>query len=189
MAVSVKRAFSRYAANERPWKLVEKDWYVVGPDNALYPAKYVWALAIGQTPKSFNTRDARRELSARGYSLISERNLRHDGYEDFERKLRKSLQLTDAQLQARLNKAAKIPSTRLVTVRAFVRNPDVVAAVLKRAAGKCERCGRPAPFIAASDGRPYLEVHHNTRLADHGEDTVANAVATCPNCHRQAHYG
>jgi 5-methylcytosine-specific restriction protein A len=32
-------------------------------------------------------------------------------------------------------------------------------------------------------------VHHLIRLADGGDDTVDNAVAACPNCHRQRHFG
>ncbi|WP_256325004.1 HNH endonuclease signature motif containing protein [Nitrosomonas sp. Nm132] len=39
------------------------------------------------------------------------------------------------------------------------------------------------------DGSPYLEVHHKIPLAFGGEDTVVNAIALCPNCHREAHYG
>jgi 5-methylcytosine-specific restriction protein A len=34
-----------------------------------------------------------------------------------------------------------------------------------------------------------LEVHHKIRLADGGFDTVENAIAVCPNCHRQCHHG
>lgn len=36
---------------------------------------------------------------------------------------------------------------------------------------------------------PILEIHHVDRLADGGPDVPANAVALCPNCHREAHYG
>ncbi|WP_342542729.1 HNH endonuclease signature motif containing protein [Paenisporosarcina sp. FSL H8-0542] len=36
---------------------------------------------------------------------------------------------------------------------------------------------------------PYLEVHHIKRLADNGEDSVENAIAVCPNCHRELHFG
>jgi 5-methylcytosine-specific restriction protein A len=71
----------------------------------------------------------------------------------------------------------------------FARNPDVVAEVLERAGGRCEYCGCPAPFTKRSNGMPYLEVHHKIQLAHDGEDTVSNAVALCPNCHRKAHYG
>jgi 5-methylcytosine-specific restriction enzyme A len=39
------------------------------------------------------------------------------------------------------------------------------------------------------DGTPFLEVHHLRTLADGGSDRVSNAVALCPNCHRQMHYG
>jgi len=43
--------------------------------------------------------------------------------------------------------------------------------------------------IAQARGTPYLEVHHRVPLAENGEDTVENAVAICPNCHRKAHDG
>lgn len=46
----------------------------------------------------------------------------------------------------------------------------------------------PAPFKRES-GSPFLEAHHVRRLADGGEDTIENAVALCPNCHRELHYG
>ncbi|MEE7094460.1 HNH endonuclease, partial [Escherichia coli O10] len=39
------------------------------------------------------------------------------------------------------------------------------------------------------DGTPFLEVHHIEWLSKGGEDSVENAIALCPNCHRQAHYG
>lgn len=88
-----------------------------------------------------------------------------------------------------LAQAPKIPQSISVSVRSFIRNPVVAAEVLERAAGKCEECDAAAPFVRASDSSPYLEVHHIVRLADGGEDTVANAIALCPNCHREAHYG
>lgn len=58
-----------------------------------------------------------------------------------------------------------------------------------RANGYCEGCENPAPFIRPSDGTPYLEVHHIVPLAEDGEDTVENAIALCPNCHREVHFG
>jgi 5-methylcytosine-specific restriction endonuclease McrA len=39
------------------------------------------------------------------------------------------------------------------------------------------------------DGAYYLEVHHIIPLSENGEDSVDNAIALCPNCHRQEHYG
>ncbi|ASN81372.1 HNH endonuclease [Deinococcus ficus] len=70
----------------------------------------------------------------------------------------------------------------------FKRDPSVIAWVLQEAAGTCELCGLPAPF-KNQKGEPYLEVHHVRRLADGGPDTVQNAVALCPNCHRRCHSG
>ena len=70
----------------------------------------------------------------------------------------------------------------------FVRDPQVKAFVLHRAGGVCESCGSGAPF-KDEHGDPYLECHHVKRLADGGPDTVENAVAVCPNCHRELHHG
>ena len=69
----------------------------------------------------------------------------------------------------------------------YVRDPKVVAWVLRVAAGSCELCRKPAPFISASTGNPYLEVHHVVTLAEGGKDMSSNCVALCPNCHRQCH--
>jgi len=88
----------------------------------------------------------------------------------------------------RLSQAEKIPGKLSVTSTQFKRNPDVVAEVLERANGVCEKCRKPAPFVRASDLSPYLEVHHKRPLAEGGEDTVENAVALCPNCHRECHH-
>jgi 5-methylcytosine-specific restriction protein A len=90
---------------------------------------------------------------------------------------------------ARLLAAPPHPRRLQLMTVGFERNPDVVVEVLLRANGICELCKLPAPFVRRLDGSPYLEVHHRTRLADGGEDTVGNAVAVCPNCHRKAHYG
>lgn len=89
----------------------------------------------------------------------------------------------------RLALAEKVPQRLPVVVLAYARNPDVVAEVLERAKGICERCMKPAPFLRRQDKSPYLEVHHKKQLADDGEDSVENAIALCPNCHRESHYG
>lgn len=82
----------------------------------------------------------------------------------------------------------KAPVKNTSTVTKVERDPEVVAWVLCQAAGKCECCGNEAPF-RREDGSPYLEVHHVHQLSDGGEDTISNAIAVCPNCHRELHYG
>lgn len=89
----------------------------------------------------------------------------------------------------RLKNAPKRPSVFIEYTQQFRRNNDVKIETLERAKGICEWCGEPAPFIKASDGTPYLEVHHIIALSEEGEDTVDNTIALCPNCHRKAHYG
>ena len=80
-----------------------------------------------------------------------------------------------------------VPAKVTTTSSAFVRDPWVVAEVLKLAAGKCQLCDQPAPFSTVLD-EPFLEVHHVKLLAERGPDIVANAVALCPNCHRRMHH-
>ena len=90
--------------------------------------------------------------------------------------------------EERLEKANKVPEEIKIISRGFKRNADVVVAVLERAGGYCERCECKAPFLR-KDNTPYLEVHHIKMLANGGEDSVENAMAVCPNCHRELHYG
>lgn len=106
----------------------------------------------------------------------------------FKKQVEKSLNSDQLTRMRRLETANEMPTYIQVTSLAFVRNSDVVAEVLFRANGICGLCKKKAPFHTA-DGRPYLEVHHKIRLADKGPDTVKNAIALCPNCHRELHYG
>ena len=80
------------------------------------------------------------------------------------------------------------PKAGTVSVTQYQRDASVKAWVLQQAAGTCECCRQSAPFLGA-DGLPYLEVHHVRPLAEQGMDTTTNAVAICPNCHRELHYG
>lgn len=109
--------------------------------------------------------------------------------QELDEKTKRSRRLKRSERISRLNNAAKIPQVIQVMTIAYKRNADVVAEVLERASGICERCGMDAPFVRVLDGTPYLEVHHKIRLADGGEDTIENAIAVCPNCHRELHYG
>ena len=110
-------------------------------------------------------------------------------YEEFEKSVSQSSTDNDESRKIRLANAPKVPEKVQTISYDYRRNPDVVAAVLKRANGKCELCHLDAPFLKASDSSPYLEVHHWVLLSEGGEDTVDNAGALCPNCHKQAHYG
>ncbi len=80
------------------------------------------------------------------------------------------------------------PEMKLVQALRPERDPDVTRWVRANANGKCENCDEHAPFESL-DGSPYLEIHHVIWLRDNGPDTVKNAIATCPNCHRELHHG
>jgi hypothetical protein len=112
---------------------------------------------------------------------------------DEQRRFEEAVQHAQNDLAAirkeRLKNAPRKPGLFFTTTAVFRRNADVVAEVLERADGICEKCRKPAPFRRASDNSPYLEVHHKVPLAQGGDDTVENAIALCPNCHREAHFG
>ena len=109
--------------------------------------------------------------------------------ESFRAEVKLAFGATAEQRQAQLNASPKLPEKVARLVETFKRSPYVVAEVLHRAAGVCGSCLKAAPFTRKKDGAPYLEVHHRKQLAHGGEDTVANAIALCPNCHRELHYG
>lgn len=121
------------------------------------------------------------ELTVPASASLIERN--------FSAAVDKAYHDSPAARKARLRTASKKPSQTVATTKVFSRNADVVAEVLFRAQGKCELCNKPAPFKKKSNGLPYLEVHHKVWLSNDGEDSVENAIALCPNCHRQQHHG
>lgn len=107
----------------------------------------------------------------------------------FLREVKVSLVDSNEDRHNRLAKARRVPRRIARLIYTYERNPDVVAEVLVRAGGTCERCKSDAPFLRKTDGTPYLEVHHLIPLAENGEDSVENAIALCPNCHRYSHHG
>lgn len=109
--------------------------------------------------------------------------------DELNNRIKDSLKLSNVDRLEALGKSLKLPKCIEVTTRRFVRNANVIVYALNRADGVCERCSEKAPFLRAKDGTPYLEVHHSVKLADGGEDTIENAIALCPTCHRKLHYG
>lgn len=106
----------------------------------------------------------------------------------FDNEVAAATNITPEQRRLKIKKFPKLPVKIEIKTQSFIRNPYVVAEVLLRARGKCEKCSEEAPF-RRRDGSPYLEVHHKIQLAFQGEDTVDNAEALCPNCHREQHFG
>lgn len=139
---------------------------------------YVPAKNIGAGVK-----DNLREIySTLGYVDLSDYEPTSDPAE-LEKRSRK---LRKQKLQGR-PRGSKKPAKTKKTQTTFLRDPYVVAYVLEEAEGRCELCGQKAPFVK-KDGEPFLEVHHVKTLSNAGSDTISNAVALCPNCHRACHY-
>lgn len=98
---------------------------------------------------------------------------------------KKALRSSEDELYARATEVEQV-GKRKATTSVYVRNAYVSAYVKKRANGYCDLCGEPAPF-KDRNGEPYLECHHVDWLSRGGEDSIDNAVALDPSCHRKMH--
>lgn len=79
------------------------------------------------------------------------------------------------------------PDLAKLEVWAYNRDQKVRNAVLLRANGRCEFCGKLG--FLKPHGLRYLETHHVIALASDGADRLTNVIALCPNDHREAHFG
>ncbi len=167
--IELSDALPTMAGGNRGWSNFQKHFCAQGITFQRYLAPEVTELLLSQI----------------GFHVISYGSI----LEDFRRKVISSLKSSPEERHKRLRSARAKPKQKIVSIVVYNRNPDVVAEVLYEAKGQCEACFEMAPFNRKSDGSPFLEVHHKVPLAQGGDDTVENAIALCPNCHRKTHYG
>jgi len=184
----IERGVSQYDAGKRPWRqtLNRVDWFILF-DSKLYPLKYTYALAVNVPPAEFTTDQMKSAMRNLQLSFLSLKG-QNEHLNEFENLVKESM-ANPITRKERLRKAIVKPEIIFTFQQSYKRNPDVIAEVLERANGICECCKNPAPFRKAKNKEPYLEVHHIIFLAKGGKDTIANAEALCPNCHRRKHYG
>jgi 5-methylcytosine-specific restriction protein A len=94
--------------------------------------------------------------------------------------------LSDDELYNKILSVPRKSGVRKTITTQYERSQYIVEYVKRRAKGKCQLCGNPAPFFY-KDGEPFLEIHHIEWFSKDGEDTLENTVALCPNCHRKMH--
>ncbi len=123
------------------------------------------------------------ERSLEGSGIESDR-LGLDVEADFEAEVSRQIKKPLREVKGNPN-----PLQREVRSLQYVRDPKVVAYVLRQSKGKCFDCKEMGPFVSRTTGLPYLEVHHIQTLKEGGADTVENTLALCPNCHRKRHHG
>lgn len=160
-----------------------------GPRSLANPVEALWKHITYYEAKNSVTLKSLRDLHSSYLAIANGITRLDDLNNSFNEAVEKAIKAPDDKRQKRISESSVIPKTKPVVVHVYERNPYVVAEVLTRAKGVCERCEAWAPFKRKKDGSPYLEVHHKIRLADGGEDTVSNAIALCPNCHREQHFG
>jgi 5-methylcytosine-specific restriction endonuclease McrA len=95
-------------------------------------------------------------------------------------------EINQAELENKIRSLDRQARYREGTIRYYQRRAIVVEYAKRRAEGRCQLCGSPAPF-SSDDGRAYLEAHHIQWLSSGGLDIPENTSALCPNCHRKMH--
>jgi 5-methylcytosine-specific restriction protein A len=158
-------------------------------DSLKKPTSALWKHIVYYEEKNKVTLNALRDIASQ-YSILCDSVSDTDKItNNFHLLVTKSIEGDANNRKKRLATSQSKPKTRVIAVKIFDRNPDVVAEVLLRANGVCELCEKAAPFNRKKDNSPYLEVHHKKKLADGGDDNLNNAIGLCPNCHRKLHYG
>ncbi len=107
--------------------------------------------------------------------------------DELGRQLARSVDPAKIIAKAKLRTGPPPKQTRQISD--FVRDPFVVAAALARAQDQCEMPDCNSQLFIRDDDRHYLEVHHIVPLGEGGDDTLINAAALCPSCHRELHFG
>jgi 5-methylcytosine-specific restriction protein A len=161
------------------------DWHIV-ENNKLYPLKEIYRLSINDTKCELTTEQMKLRMKDLNLEYIKNKD---KSLSDFEKRVNKAIKDKNEDRQIRLSNIIKKPTKSEVIYTVYNRNPDVIAQVLIDANGKCNKCKKHAPFNRKTNGTPYLEVHHKLKLSDGGDDTIENAEALCPNCHREKHFG
>ena len=164
----------------------EEGWYQIKP-----VGRIAYKIATGKhllaryTTLDFEKRLKDKEL---GFTIVKTWEIPTSDKDELAERVDKALKsVRKAGKSAPHPKGQMKPKRSSVAVDRFYRDPTVVAWVLENADGVCEVCKEPAPF-SRDKGAPYLEVHHVRPLAEDGPDSICNAVACCPNCHRGLHY-
>lgn len=107
--------------------------------------------------------------------------------DELGRQLAKSVD--PAKLIAKAKLRTGPPPKRTRQISDFVRDPYIIAAALARAQDQCEIPNCTSQLFQRDDNRSYLEVHHIVPLGEGGDDSLINAAALCPSCHRELHFG
>lgn len=176
------------ASRRSDWKnrygaAIEKVRLIEPPISLAAVRRFVPALTWAKYPRSITTPP--RRVADKLLSLVAKRR-RRKYPEVIDRQFIQRANIDELRAIALLRSKTRIAGQSAKAVH-YARSAAIRMFVLARAGGICEGCGKPAPFSNA-DGRPYLEPHHTTRLADGGPDHPSRVIGLCPNCHQRAHH-
>ncbi len=97
-------------------------------------------------------------------------------------------QLPLKALIARAKSAKRKPIKQQTTTTTYSRDSSIIAFVHRRSGYKCEMPTCEYVGFKKTNGGQYIETHHITPLFRGGDDSIDNAAALCPTCHRMMHH-
>ncbi len=162
---------------------IEKIRLIEPPVSLAAVKRFVPDVTWARYPRSITTPS--RKVAVKLLLLI-ERRRKQKCPEAIDRQFIQEANLDELRAIALLRSRTRLLGQSSKAVQ-YARSEAIRLYVLTRAKGKCEGCGKPAPFVNR-EGRPYIEPHHVTRVADGGPDHPSRVIGLCPNCHQRAHH-
>ena len=161
---------------EKPYQAIQKDDNGNNRKVWMFPIKPIDSVHVVTPPKFTIPKENPEEVKAKKKKVLEE---------NASPEFAESLSDNDLKEAAILRGRKTVPEKTVPSVQRE-RDPYVSEHVKRRANGMCDLCNMHAPFDDKK-GKPYLESHHVVWLSEGGEDTIDNAVALCPNCHKKMH--
>ncbi len=91
-------------------------------------------------------------------------------------------------LRTRASSINTRPNQESRTINSYPRNNILRTYIKERSNYSCEMPTCDYIGFEKENGQRYIEVHHVQPLSEGGEDSIENAAALCPTCHRKLHY-
>ena len=189
-ADDVKSAIRRYDAGLRPYRFTQpRAWYLVTSKGRAYPLKYIYALAIGRQPGTFNTSEPIQVIQKLGFKIRRlSKNLEVGSMKRYSASAKSDQYLPDEIPKPEtVIEGAKLT----VVINKYERNLPARIKCIETWGVSCAVCNFNFEQTYGSRGTRYIHVHHLKPLSEIGEsyklDPAKDLRPVCPNCHAMLH--
>ena len=186
----VKSAIRRYDDGQRPYPFAQpRAWYLVSSTGRAYPLKYIYALAIGRRPGTFNTSEPIQVIPKLGFKIKRvPKNLEVEFTKRYWTSAKSGQYFPDEIPEPEtVTEGAK----QTVVVNKYERNLAARIKCIEKWGVSCAVCNFHFEQTYGSRGASYIHVHHLKPLGEIGKsyklDPAKDLRPVCPNCHAMLH--